>query len=509
MQAAAAPHTNVILHPESFPQTSPYDLLVAASRGRIGLDQRFLRAILDRPEESVPALVRFGLEDHSADPVPLEADLVAYFRRVPDPRALPFLIDCIRREPDNVEDDLLDAFCRQGSAAVDPLLALLKELGPENEEVPFILAGLQVRDPRILEALAGRLPEDPGEAAFNLGMYGDPAAIPELQAVLARLEAAGESTRWDVREVKHAIERLSDPEPPVEVEPLDICAEYPELEPPRFSILPDSEVLEFLQSPVAEYRSRAAESFRLREISDKAKTLLFERARTDSEASVRARCWESLGTSTKDPNVREAMLGRLSDTAASMEERCGALVGLAVESPDDAVRQWILELYEIPEARAKALEAMWRSLDRGFAEYFPRHLDDLDPAVKREAISGVGYLGIGSEASRLRNFFEDEEFRADALYAYALSAPGEVSRIRMRQLFNRIDEMAGGLSEMESVVVRTAIDDRLAIHDLPPLFSEEEGGDEESTPVVSAAKTGRNDPCPCGSGKKYKKCCGA
>ncbi len=23
-----------------------------------------------------------------------------------------------------------------------------------------------------------------------------------------------------------------------------------------------------------------------------------------------------------------------------------------------------------------------------------------------------------------------------------------------------------------------------------------------------AAVTGRNDPCPCGSGKKYKKCCG-
>ncbi len=26
-------------------------------------------------------------------------------------------------------------------------------------------------------------------------------------------------------------------------------------------------------------------------------------------------------------------------------------------------------------------------------------------------------------------------------------------------------------------------------------------------PAVSA-KVGRNDPCPCGSGKKYKKCCG-
>jgi preprotein translocase subunit SecA len=27
--------------------------------------------------------------------------------------------------------------------------------------------------------------------------------------------------------------------------------------------------------------------------------------------------------------------------------------------------------------------------------------------------------------------------------------------------------------------------------------------------VRGAAKVGRNDTCPCGSGKKYKKCCGA
>ncbi|MFH1362381.1 MAG: SEC-C metal-binding domain-containing protein, partial [bacterium] len=26
-------------------------------------------------------------------------------------------------------------------------------------------------------------------------------------------------------------------------------------------------------------------------------------------------------------------------------------------------------------------------------------------------------------------------------------------------------------------------------------------------PVKSKIKVGRNDPCPCGSGKKYKKCC--
>ena len=31
---------------------------------------------------------------------------------------------------------------------------------------------------------------------------------------------------------------------------------------------------------------------------------------------------------------------------------------------------------------------------------------------------------------------------------------------------------------------------------------------KNSKTVVNEVKVGRNDPCPCGSGKKYKKCCG-
>lgn len=34
-------------------------------------------------------------------------------------------------------------------------------------------------------------------------------------------------------------------------------------------------------------------------------------------------------------------------------------------------------------------------------------------------------------------------------------------------------------------------------------------GSEKKQPVKKGQKVGRNDPCPCGSGKKYKKCCGA
>ena len=32
--------------------------------------------------------------------------------------------------------------------------------------------------------------------------------------------------------------------------------------------------------------------------------------------------------------------------------------------------------------------------------------------------------------------------------------------------------------------------------------------DSQQSIVREEPKVGRNDPCPCGSGKKYKKCCG-
>ena len=41
------------------------------------------------------------------------------------------------------------------------------------------------------------------------------------------------------------------------------------------------------------------------------------------------------------------------------------------------------------------------------------------------------------------------------------------------------------------------------------LNAAQNAGAEKAKPVTnSSAKVGRNDPCPCGSGKKYKKCCG-
>lgn len=40
----------------------------------------------------------------------------------------------------------------------------------------------------------------------------------------------------------------------------------------------------------------------------------------------------------------------------------------------------------------------------------------------------------------------------------------------------------------------------------PPVFNRLDFASDVA-PVSTRVKTGRNDPCPCGSGKKFKKCC--
>ncbi len=42
----------------------------------------------------------------------------------------------------------------------------------------------------------------------------------------------------------------------------------------------------------------------------------------------------------------------------------------------------------------------------------------------------------------------------------------------------------------------------------PPQRMADETGAPPQSSQSSHPKVGRNDPCPCGSGKKYKKCCG-
>ena len=82
---------------------------------------------------------------------------------------------------------------------------------------------------------------------------------------------------------------------------------------------------------------------------------------------------------------------------------------------------------------------------------------------------------------------------------------------------NIIATEKGGITDTEGTVEFEASYERDGLKDIHherALFKKEngdwlyvEGTISPRTIVRSAAKIGRNDPCPCGSGKKYKHCC--
>jgi len=72
-------------------------------------------------------------------------------------------------------------------------------------------------------------------------------------------------------------------------------------------------------------------------------------------------------------------------------------------------------------------------------------------------------------------------------------------------------------SGMVEFIARFAVDGNASqLHEVSQFVREDVSnnwiyadGDTHKGVPVSSSKVGRNEPCPCGSGKKYKRCCGA
>jgi hypothetical protein len=232
-------------------------------------------------------------------------------------------------------------------------------------------------------------------------------------------------------------------------------------------------------------------------------------ARTDPDTMVRGECWQALIDGWDRADIRKAMHAVLADESASFEERAGALRSLAGrEGEKPEIRKWMLKFYEQPKTRAAAMQAMAISEDPRYAENFLERLDDPDGEVCAQAILGVALLGMESAAPRIAEYFDDENLRNEALPSYAMCAPCEPSRAGLRRLYKKIDGLAAGLSEDEELTVKNALNTRAERNGEEPVYGDE-GEELVDEPVVAGVKVGRNDPCPCGSGKKYKKCCGA
>ena len=104
---------------------------------------------------------------------------------------------------------------------------------------------------------------------------------------------------------------------------------------------------------------------------------------------------------------------------------------------------------------------------------------------------GWGYIGWSDCYGFGTNKIKPNQIRAEEIIRIAL----EKEDVRDREdILMRAAEVYEELGQNEKAKELEKEEKRLKILSRAP---------------VKAVKIGRNEPCPCGSGKKYKKCCGA
>lgn len=506
------------LHPSQYGTASILELLREAERGWIGFDQRLIRELIGRREETLDALEEFLKTEHEERLVDLTEPVFDLYRSFRTPRALPFYLELLKKRGETVPDVLLEALAGLGQAAVEPLLQLHAGAPADDRpDIVFVLSALGVRDARIQRLIEDALATDAYEGSLCAGLYGDPALEPAVRAALAQIPP--DRTQASERRVlEECLESLQAERAAEEPEPYEILAEYPPEAAPLFDYLPAEEALLFFDSPEADYRLRAALSFCDEEYTEETRGRLAGLARHDPAAAVRGAALRALGGRAHEPGIRALLMDTLRASGCSLEERRGALIALASLAGEPEARQALLDAVERPETRAAALQAMWRSFDRRFARHIVLALQSKDPEVLREAIHGIGAYPLEDQAACLVPLFENEELREEALFSYALAVGHPTTPKGVHRLFEMIAGRAGGLSGDEEEAVAAALDQRLMRAGYEPVFfpgEDEEHAHKEAPEAGAPAgsgsgqRPGRNDPCPCGSGKKYKKCCGA
>ena len=136
-------------------------------------------------------------------------------------------------------------------------------------------------------------------------------------------------------------------------------------------------------------------------------------------------------------------------------------------------------------------------LDRCWKE----HLRNMD-ALR----DGIGLRGYGQKDPKLEYKREGFEMFQEMLFQIRESVFRSMTRVRVQQVSPE-EEAARAAAEKEAL----AREFRHREEALELSYSgggELETGSAKGKPAKAAPRVGRNDPCPCGSGKKYKKCCG-
>ncbi len=202
------------------------------------------------------------------------------------------------------------------------------------------------------------------------------------------------------------------------------------------------------------------------------------------DAKLAAAIHTGLGSA---PRVEEAIefARRRFDTELSPEDFDGDIVGRLVRAGRAFLRREMTELERF--VLLQIADAAWKD-----------HLLGMDHLK-----SGIGLRGYAEQDPRVAFKREGARLYGEMQASLRDRVTGMIFKVRL----------AAG-TEMRSVFqVSDMVHEQLAGYDRFTRQAAEQAAaagppQKIATIIRQAAKVGRNDPCPCGSGKKYKKCCG-
>ena len=165
----------------------------------------------------------------------------------------------------------------------------------------------------------------------------------------------------------------------------------------------------------------------------------------------------------------------------------------------DVISELQDRIHEIYDAKEKEFgEENLRELERVVMlkivdQKWMDHIDNMDELKK-----GIGLRGYGQKDPVVQYRLEGTEMFDDMI---------EDIKTDVVKILLNVRKKEGPIQRTETAKVTGAGLEDTAINLVDGNLSEKEGG-MNKTVVNNEPKVGRNDPCPCGSGKKYKNCCG-
>lgn len=234
-------------------------------------------------------------------------------------------------------------------------------------------------------------------------------------------------------------------------------------------------------------------------------------------------------------NRQREVIYKQRDQVLNGENIRGQIITMIEQAIDTNVKRYLPEdqLHDDWDFKGLRDHYLGWLLQPNDLDFSPEELEDLDPEyVKSELLKIANRLYEQREQEFGPEIVRELERvillkNVDTLWMDHIDAMEELQRgIRLRAYAQRdpvveyrmegYDMFDAMIAQIRENTARMMLTVRLQTKEEPkreevakPTMATGAGdGSEEKRPVVNGKKVGRNDPCPCGSGKKYKKCCG-